>query len=208
MAATKMLFDRVLYYLSPSLPENTRVQVASILDNNGAQPVDIERATHVISNTIHFEGSHKLKTRVPCITVFWVERSMELGAMQDPLYYSADRSKLFSGVTAAAADALELGKTIGTLRWFCCVEKSGVRLSPLDNLLHYPSRQSPIEGFSSHEITITNYQGEAREYLKKLISLMGATFTPNMSGRNTAVVAAHKTGTKTAKAEEWSLPVV
>ncbi|KIJ22847.1 hypothetical protein M422DRAFT_97553, partial [Sphaerobolus stellatus SS14] len=99
-------------------------------------------------------------------------------------------------------------KTIGTLRWFCCVEKSGVRLSPLDNLLHYPSRQSPIEGFSSHEITITNYQGEAREYLKKLISLMGATFTPNMSGRNTAVVAAHKTGTKTAKAEEWSLPVV
>jgi len=39
-------------------------------------------------------------------------------------------------------------------------------------------------------ITVTNYTGEAREYLKKLISAMGAAFTPSMSGQNTALIAA------------------
>jgi twin BRCT domain len=37
---------------------------------------------------------------------------------------------------------------------------------------------------------VTNYTGEAREYLKKLITAMGAQFTPSMSGRNTVLVAA------------------
>lgn len=37
---------------------------------------------------------------------------------------------------------------------------------------------------------MTNYQGNARDYLKKLIQLMGATFTPTMSGKNTIVIAA------------------
>lgn len=40
------------------------------------------------------------------------------------------------------------------------------------------------------EITVTNYTGEAREYLKRLIQVMGAKFTPSMSGKNTVVVAA------------------
>jgi len=34
----------------------------------------------------------------------------------------------------------------------------------------------------SNLITVTNYTGEAREYLKKLISAIGATFTLSMSG--------------------------
>ena len=40
------------------------------------------------------------------------------------------------------------------------------------------------------EITVTNYTGEAREYLKRLIEVMGARFTPNMSSQNTVVIAA------------------
>ena len=40
------------------------------------------------------------------------------------------------------------------------------------------------------EITVTNYTGESREYLKKLIMAMGATFTPSMSGKNTVLIAA------------------
>lgn len=79
----------------------------------------------------------------------------------------------------------------------------------MNQLLHYPVPKKPIEGFSDHvstpylerdphcsirffiqEITITNYTGEAREYLKKLIQAMGAKFTPSMSGRNTVLIAA------------------
>ena len=43
---------------------------------------------------------------------------------------------------------------------------------------------------TSQEITVTNYTGEAREYLKKLITAMGATFTPSMTGKNTVLIAA------------------
>ena len=41
---------------------------------------------------------------------------------------------------------------------------------------------------TSQEITVTNYTGEAREYLKKLITAMGATFTPSMTGKNTVLI--------------------
>lgn len=39
-------------------------------------------------------------------------------------------------------------------------------------------------------ITITNYTGEARQYLKCLIIGMGATFTKTLSSSNTIVIAA------------------
>ena len=44
--------------------------------------------------------------------------------------------------------------------------------------------------YAAQEITVTNYTGDARDYLKKLIGLMGATFTPSMSGKNTVLIAA------------------
>ena len=108
----------------------------------------------------------------------------------------------------AYAKALAAGKTIGTLAWLFYVERTGIVSRPRDQLLHYPVRSKPIQGFSDHvspdlapfsqaisysykqEITVTNYQGDAREYLKKLIEIMGAKFTPTMSGRNTIVIAA------------------
>ena len=53
-------------------------------------------------------------------------------------------------------------------------------------------KSSPVHSSltSLKEITVTNYTGEAREYLKRLIEVMGARFTPNMSSQNTVVVAA------------------
>lgn len=37
---------------------------------------------------------------------------------------------------------------------------------------------------------MTNYTGETRDYLKKLITLMGGEFTPSLSTKNTILVAA------------------
>ncbi|EAU89078.2 hypothetical protein CC1G_11918 [Coprinopsis cinerea okayama7 len=99
-------------------------------------------------------------------------------------------------------------KTIGTLAWLYHVQSTGVLTRPQDQLLHYPIPKERISGFSGHEITVTNYTGEAREYLKKLIITMGATFTPSMSGKNTVLIAATKDSTKAQKALSWSIPVV
>ena len=39
-------------------------------------------------------------------------------------------------------------------------------------------------------ITTTNYTGEARNYLRRLIEVMGARFTPNLCTKTNLVVAA------------------
>ncbi|KAI9437338.1 hypothetical protein H4582DRAFT_2077772 [Lactarius indigo] len=99
-------------------------------------------------------------------------------------------------------------KLIGSLTWLFYVESTGTIGTPTAQLLHYPIPKKPIEGFSTHEITVTNYTGDARDYLKKLIGLMGATFTPSMSGKNTVLIAACFSGNKANKARNWSIPVV
>jgi mediator of DNA damage checkpoint protein 1 len=51
---------------------------------------------------------------------------------------------------SAYINALKQGKTIGTLRWLLSVEKSGIFISPRDDLLHYPVRPNPIPYFRAH----------------------------------------------------------
>ncbi|KAI0278529.1 hypothetical protein BC826DRAFT_649275 [Russula brevipes] len=99
-------------------------------------------------------------------------------------------------------------KLIGSLIWLFHVQSTGTIGTPTAQLLHYPIPKKPIQGFSAHEITVTNYTGDARDYLRKLITLMGATFTPSMSGKNTVLVAACVSGNKATKARNWSIPVV
>lgn len=99
-------------------------------------------------------------------------------------------------------------KLVGSLTWLFHVQSTRTIGTPTAQLLHYPIPKKPIEGFSAHEITVTNYTGDARDYLKKLIGLMGATFTPSMSGKNTVLVAAQISGNKANKARNWSIPVV
>lgn len=78
---------------------------------------------------------------------------------------------------------------------------------PGDQFIHYPLPPAPIKNFRAHVrrfvhsapfkaltskqvITVTNYTGESRSYLKRLINDMGARYTKTMSSRNTIVIAA------------------
>ncbi|TFY50748.1 hypothetical protein EVJ58_g10905, partial [Rhodofomes roseus] len=108
----------------------------------------------------------------------------------------------------AFVKAYRENKTIGTLTWLWYCRAIGTISRPTDQLIHYPIPRKPIEGFSKHSITITNYTGKHRDYLKKLILTMGAEFTPSMSPKNTVVVAAYISGTKAEKAISWSIPIV
>ncbi|KAI0318294.1 hypothetical protein OF83DRAFT_1116811 [Amylostereum chailletii] len=104
--------------------------------------------------------------------------------------------------------AVRARKLVGTLTWLFHVQSTGAITPPTDQLVHYPVPRKPIEGFADEEVTVTNYTGQARDYLKKVIDLMGARFTPSMSGKNTVLIAAYVGGTKTAKAKNWNIPVV
>ncbi|TFK48096.1 hypothetical protein OE88DRAFT_1685439 [Heliocybe sulcata] len=394
------VFEDVYYFLAPSLSAQRRQELATVLDANGATPVDLDQATHVITNSNNFEGRQLVGEDAAVVSDYWVDRSMVLAKKQPPSWYSADAAMIFSGVVACSADlgdsdteilmagitalggqwragltrdvthlfaltpdsvryetamhhrgatrmkillphwfddavklgyrglptteyewpepamfrkegekgmrkssvpgekkalyesavaetdqqtrgssqnvwggrkvllgvttklkdgrreaieagiaraggivvqshdrngdeeeeaekiedadvyitryragaayyrALKSGKTIGTLSWLFHVHSTGVLAAPSDQLLHFPIPKDPIPGFSSHIITITNYTGEARDYIRKLIMTMGGSFTPSMSNANTVVIAAYIGGNKVDKAYNWNIPVV
>lgn len=75
------------------------------------------------------------------------------------------------------------GKIVGSPDWLLHVLHTRELSSPKASLLHYPVPLEPIEGMSSFVITVTNYSGRIREYLKRLIQVAGATYMPTMSSR-------------------------
>ncbi|CAE6385948.1 unnamed protein product, partial [Rhizoctonia solani] len=104
---------------------------------------------------------------------------------------------------------------IGTPAWILYVTSTGLWSAPREHLLHYPYPEHPVPGFADQHITVTNYVGEAREYLKKLISSLGGKFTPSLTLKNVCVVASHTTippeqakQNKISKAREWRIPIV
>ncbi|CAE6369218.1 unnamed protein product [Rhizoctonia solani] len=104
---------------------------------------------------------------------------------------------------------------IGTPAWILYITSTGLWSAPKEHLLHYPYYEQPVPGFEDQIITITNYVGEAREYLKKLISALGGQFTPSLASKNTCVIASHVTippdhpkQNKISKAREWRIPIL
>ncbi|KAG2126475.1 hypothetical protein BD769DRAFT_1357854 [Suillus cothurnatus] len=97
---------------------------------------------------------------------------------------------------------------IGNLTWMFHVDASSTLNDPHDSLLWYPVPRGGIPGLNECEITVTNYSGAARDYLKKLIQVMGARFTPSMSQSNKVLVAGYSPSPKTQRAVTWSIPIV
>ncbi|KAG1896173.1 uncharacterized protein F5891DRAFT_1055500 [Suillus fuscotomentosus] len=97
---------------------------------------------------------------------------------------------------------------IGNLTWMFHVDASGMLNDPHESLLWYPVPRGGIPGLNECEITVTNYTGAARDYLKKLIQVMGARFTPSMSQSNKVLVAGYSPSPKTQRAVAWSIPIV
>ncbi|KZO94007.1 hypothetical protein CALVIDRAFT_501980 [Calocera viscosa TUFC12733] len=104
-------------------------------------------------------------------------------------------------------------KIIGTLEWLVYVLRDGRLSNPREQLMHFPHPKGHCGHFDQYEITVTNYTGPARDYVKLLIETLGAKFTPTMSGSTTHVVAGYcnpneAVSAKIARAEEWAVPVV
>ncbi|KAI5892963.1 uncharacterized protein SCHCODRAFT_01165414 [Schizophyllum commune H4-8] len=208
--AKKPLFHSVVYYISPSLRSSRREQLQAALDAHGAHASKtIGDATHIITDTARFDGWQEANEGAEIVTDRWVDRSIVLDRAEPPEMYSADPTMLFSGVTATCTDVARARKTIGTLDWVFFVLGTGQLTAPGDRLIHYPVPRRPIEGMGGKVFSITNYTGEARDYLKKLIVGMGASFNPTMrQGDSPILIAASTESEKAKKGAEWQIPVV
>ncbi|KAL1920481.1 uncharacterized protein VTP21DRAFT_858 [Calcarisporiella thermophila] len=100
------------------------------------------------------------------------------------------------------------GKLVGSLHWVVHILTREKLVSPKLQLLNYPIPTDPCPEFSNYIITVSNYFGPAREYLKKMIAMIGATYTPHMTIKNTHLVCASQNGEKFKKAQDWNVNVV
>lgn len=67
-----MIFESVKYYLASCLAASRQLELATVLDRNGASQVEsIEdnSLTHVITNSPHFDGAHKVRQGVAIVAV-------------------------------------------------------------------------------------------------------------------------------------------
>lgn len=94
------LFQHTKYFLTNSLPLNRQEQLEYALSKNGAIKADsIASATHIITNSAHFDGCEAVKEGVfivsvsicvvgkqtlelTCLQDYWVDRSLVLGKLQ------------------------------------------------------------------------------------------------------------------------------
>lgn len=86
---------------------------------------------------------------------------------------------------------------VGTLQWLYSIVTLGNWVLPINsNPLHYPVPPTPLSGFKNLKVSVTNYSGDARFYLSKLITIMGGTFTKTLTKENDILIAARPVGKK------------
>lgn len=86
---------------------------------------------------------------------------------------------------------------IGNLQWFYHILLAQNWVLPTNsNILHYPIPKEPIKEFQGIKISLTNYSGDARFYLTKLIDILGGQFTKTLTRDNNFLIAAKKEGKK------------
>ncbi|EJU02865.1 BRCT domain-containing protein, partial [Dacryopinax primogenitus] len=209
------LFQDVKFTIHRSIKKEDVEKLMAALDANGATEAEVEReATHIITDSL--EVGIDMETdgkRIHLVTPAWVTRCMALGIRQEERFYSPDPKMLFSGIVGCASDAFKRKKTVGTLEWLVYALRDGRLSNPREQLMHFPHPKGPCGNFATYEMTVTNYTGPARDYVKLLIEALGAKFTPTMSGSTTHVIAGYcppneKVSAKIERAEEWKIPVV
>lgn len=90
-----------------------------------------------------------------------------------------------------SGEGRRLERMIGNMAWLYYVLANGKLDSPLDRLLHYPIPS--LEGvpeFLNMTMTITNYVGAARDYVRTMIESLGATFEGTMTKQTSYVLTA------------------
>lgn len=93
--------------------------------------------------------------------------------------------------------AYEGSISIGNLQYFYDCLRAQTVLSPLSRLCYYPVPSTeglpdwPLSNLGGKPVmTVSNYAGESRDYVRTLIELLGGTFEGTMTKQTDYVVSA------------------
>lgn len=99
--------------------------------------------------------------------------------------------------------ASRTGLNVGNLNWIYWMVEHQKYISPYLKLLHYPYVRHGMPQMKKFVIASTNYSGDARFYILKLVEALGAEFTTSLKQRNTHLITATPVGAKYNAAKKW-----
>lgn len=95
------------------------------------------------------------------------------------------------------------GLNVGNLNWIYWMVEHQRYISPYLKLLHYPYVRHGMPQMKKFVIASTNYSGDVRFYIMKLVEALGAEFTTSLKQRNTHLITATPIGAKYNAATKW-----
>jgi twin BRCT domain len=104
--------------------------------------------------------------------------------------------------------ALQAAKDVGNLAWLYYLKTNNSWTSPMRRLLHYPIARNGLPGFERLRISLSNYSGDARLYLKNLIIAAGAECTKTLKQDNTHLITAPVLSEKCAAVKDWGVHII
>ncbi|KAI8580609.1 hypothetical protein K450DRAFT_236426 [Umbelopsis ramanniana AG] len=131
--------------------------------------------------------------------------------LEEHIAYSKEIVDIYIGRWRQGEDykqASKDGKIVGSVWWLTNTLARNCVAPPTGTLLDYPMPKSGIKDMHHMVMTITNYNGVARDYVRRLIHALGATYTPNLTQENTHVISSSQHGQKYIAGKQWNLHVV
>lgn len=99
--------------------------------------------------------------------------------------------------------AMKNNLLVASLYWIFWMEEHQRSISPYEKLLHHPWVRDGLPDMKNFIISSTNYTGDARQYVTKLVEALGAKFTTTLNRKNTHLIAATNYGKKYDSAIKW-----
>ncbi|KAH3685235.1 hypothetical protein WICPIJ_003779 [Wickerhamomyces pijperi] len=99
--------------------------------------------------------------------------------------------------------AMKNNLKVASCYWIYWMQEHQRYIDPYEKLLHHPWVRGGLPEMKEFSISSTNYTGDARQYVTKLIEALGAKFTTTLNKRNTHLIAASTSGKKYESACKW-----
>ena len=104
-------------------------------------------------------------------------------------------------------EALATGRRVVTCYWLNDIITSK-KFRPPWRAVHFPLPAVQQTDTARMELAITGFEEQERDYVKDMIEMAGAVYTPGFSRANTAIICKAFTGDKYRGALGWKIPAV
>ncbi|KAK6454613.1 regulator of Ty1 transposition [Scheffersomyces xylosifermentans] len=170
---------------------------SSLMESGDLEKISQSKSEFLKNKTFYISSDYNLSERLSNTLDLLIEKN----GGKVTKSFSSENVDVYIGKYRNGVAYVESSKSnriiIGNLHWLYSIIVSNEWVLPVNsNLLHYPSPHIPLDGFKDLRISVTNYSGDARAYLSRLITLLGGTFTKSLTKENHYLIAAKGEGKK------------